>query len=322
MHRFNVFAPAVTSLLLLPVLAVAATPDGKGFPSADAAAHALVSAAKANDAAAVIEILGPAAKSIVATHDSVADKKELHDFAALATQKMKVVASPGKQNMKTLLVGKDEWPLPIPIVQMNGQWYFDTAQGKTEIVNRRIGGNESDAIELCRGFVEAQHNYAEENRTADNLPVYAQRIISSPGQHDGLYWASTSTDEQDESPMGEIVARALAEGYTNKHEPFHGYYFKVLTGQGPHAEGGETSYLDNGVMSKGFALIAWPSNYGSTGIMTFLVSKTGIVYQKDLGRKTADLASGYSVYNPDETWNPVSDARIASQPVRRRRRGE
>jgi hypothetical protein len=321
MHCFNPFMLAAAGVTLLAVSAVATTPDGKGFPSSDAAAQALLGAAKADDAAAVLEILGPAAKSIVTTNDAVADKKELHEFAVRATQKMRLVASPGKPNSKTLLVGKDEWPLPIPIVEMNGQWYFDTAQGKTEIVNRRIGGNETDAIEVCRGFVEAQHNYAEENRTANNIPIYAQKIISSPGQHDGLYWASTG--ENDESPMGEIVARALAEGYTNKREPFHGYYFRVLTGQGPHAEGGERSYLDNGVMTKGFALIAWPSNYGSTGIMTFLVSKTGIVYQKDLGRKTAELASGYALYNPDETWNPVSDTRSTrSQPVRRRHHGD
>ena len=144
-----------------------------------------------------------------------------------------------------------------------------------------------------------------QNRTANNVPVYAQKIISSPGQHDGLYWAGNG--ESDESPIGEIVAQAIAEGYTNKHDPYHGYYFRVLTGQGPHASGGEMSYLDNGLMTKGFALIAWPSNYGSTGIMTFVVDKTGIVYQKDLGRKTAEIAGAYTAYDPDQTWTPVSD---------------
>lgn len=320
MHRFSVFVLAAAGLLPLTLSAATATPDGKGFPSSDAAAQALVSAAKSNDPAAVLEILGPAAKSIVTTNDAVADKKELRDFAARATQKMRVVASPGKANMKTLLVGKDEWPLPIPIVEVNGQWYFDAAQGKTEILHRRIGGNEMDAIEVCRGFVEAEHNYAAENRTAHNAPIYAQKLISTPGQRDGLYWASTG--EGDESPMGEIVARALAEGYTSKHEPFHGYYFRVLTGQGQHAEGGETSYIDDGVMTKGFALIAWPSNYGSTGIMTFVVSKTGIVYQKDLGRKTTEIAKAYTAYDPDETWNPVSELRTSSQPARRLHHGE
>ncbi len=320
MHRFSTFVLAAAGLLPLTLSAVTTTPDGKGFPSSDAAAQALVNAAKSNDPAAVLEILGPSAKNIVITHDAVADKKELRDFAARAAQKMRVVASPGKANTKTVLVGKDEWPLPIPIVEVNGQWYFDTTKGKTEIVNRRIGGDEMDAIDVCRGFVEAEHNYAAENRTANNIPIYAQKIISTPGQRDGLYWASTG--EEDESPMGEIVARALAEGYTSKREPFHGYYFRVLTGQGPRAEGGEKSYIDNGVMTNGFALIAWPSNYGSTGIMTFVVSKTGIVYQKDLGRKTDEIAKTYTAYNPDETWNPVSDLRTSNEPVRRRHHGE
>ena len=179
------------------------------------------------------------------------------------------------------------------------------ARASRKSCTRRIGANELDAIEVCRGFVEAQNEYAARNRTADNAPVYAQKIISSPGEHDGLYWAGNG--ESDESPIGEIVAKAIAEGYTNKREPYHGYYFRVLTAQGPHASGGETSYLDNGLMTRGFALIAWPSNYGSTGIMTFIVDKTGIVYQKDLGRKTSEIAGAYSAYDPDQTWKPVSD---------------
>ena len=153
--------------------------------------------------------------------------------------------------------------------------------------------------------VREMEDYAEQNRTGNGVPIYAQKIVSSPGQRDGLYWPSSSGD--DESPVGEIVAKALAEGYTNKHEPYHGYYFKVLTGQGPHATGGATSYLDNGVMTKGFALIAWPANYGSTGIMTFIVDKTGIVYQKNHGRMTGEFAAAYAAFDPDETWTPVSD---------------
>ena len=306
MHRFTVFVLAAAGMFLLQVPGKAATPDGKGFPSADAAAQALVTAAKNDDVAGLIEILGPSAKSIVTTRDPVADRNVRRAFAARAAQKMSLVPSHGRQNAKTLLAGKDEWPLPIPIVEVNGQWYFDTAQGKEEILTRRIGSNELDAIEVCRGFVEAQSDYAAQNRTANNLPVYAQKIISSPGEHDGLYWPGNG--ENDESPIGEIVAKAIAQGYTNKHDPYHGYYFRVLTAQGPHASGGAMSYLDNGLMTKGFALIAWPSNYGSTGIMTFVVDRTGIVYQKDLGRKTAEIAGGYSAYDPDKTWTPVSDS--------------
>ena len=241
------------------------------------------------------------------TGDPVADRKSRHTFAARAAQKMSLVPNHGSQTAKTLLAGKDGWPLPIPIVEKNGQWYFDTAEGKQEILTRRIGSNELDAIEVCRGFVEAQNEYADQNRTADNAPVYAQKIISSPGEHDGLYWPSNG--ESDESPIGEIVARAIAEGYTNRHDPYHGYYFRVLKAQGPHASGGEMSYLENGLMTRGFALIAWPSNYASTGIMTFIVDKTGIVYQKDLGRKTAEIAGAYTAYDPDQTWTPVSDSK-------------
>lgn len=305
MHRLSASVVLMAGTFLLQSSAHAAAPDGKGFPSADAAAQALVRAAKSGNVAGIIEILGPSAKSIVVTRDSVADCKTRREFVARANQKMRLVPAHGKQNAKTLLVGQDEWPMPIPIVEMNGQWYFDTAQGKDEILNRRIGSNELDAIDVCRGFVEAESNYAEQNRTPDNLPIYAQKILSSPGQRDGLYWAADGDD--DESPMGEIIARAMAQGYTNKHEPYHGYYFKVLTAQGRDVAGGETSYVDDGVMTKGFALIAWPSNYGSTGIMTFVVDKSGIVYQKDLGKKTGEIASSYTTYNPDQTWTPVQE---------------
>jgi hypothetical protein len=307
MHRFTVFLLTAASALLLQLPGKGATPDGKGFPSADAAAQALVAAAKHDDTAGLIEILGPSARSIVATRDTVADRSAIRAFAARAAQKMKLESSGGKPNSRTLLVGKDDWPLPIPIVESNGQWYFDTAQGKQEILTRRIGSNELDAIEVCRGFVEAQNDYSAQNRGANNLPVYAQKIISTPGQHDGLYWPSSN--EGDESPIGEIIAKAIAQGYTNKQDPYHGYYFRVLTAQGPHASGGEMSYLENGQMTKGYALVAWPSNYGSTGIMTFLVDRTGIVYQKDLGRKTAEIAGAYSAYDPDGTWTPVKDSK-------------
>ena len=307
MDDLRVLVLAAAGAVMLVVPGVAASPDGKGFPSPGAAAQALVTAAKNDDVTALVEILGPSAKSIITTGDPVADRKSRRTFAARAVQKMSLVPYHGSQAAKTILAGKDGWPLPIPIVEKNGQWYFDTAEGKQEILSRRIGGNELDAIEVSRGFVESQHEYAAQNRTADNAPVYAQKIISSPGEHDGLYWPADG--ESDESPIGEIVARAIAEGYTNKQDPYHGYYFRVLKSQGPHASGGSMSYLENGLMTKGFALIAWPSNYASTGIMTFIVDKTGIVYQKDLGRRTAEIAGAYASYDPDQTWTPVSDSK-------------
>jgi hypothetical protein len=304
MRYFNIVTLTIAGKLLAGIPIDAATPEGRGFPSADAAAKALVSAAKSENVTALIDILGPASKEIVTTSDPVADRQARRKFSARAAAKMRLAANPRELNVKTLLVGKDEWPLPFPIVQLNGEWYFDVEQGKQEILMRRIGGNELDAIEVCRGYVEAQDDYAEEDRTGSGVLHYAQKIISSPGKHDGLYWSSSGTSE--ESPIGDVVARAFAEGYTKGHDPYHGYYFKILTGQGPQASGGEVSYLHNGVMTKGFALIAWPSNYRSTGIMTFIVDKAGIVYQKDLGPRTQEIAGAYSAYNPDETWTPVS----------------
>ncbi len=304
MRYFNFIVLAIAGNLLAGVCLKAATPEGRRFPSADAAAKALISAAKSDDVTALIDILGPASKDILTTSDPIADQKIRKTFATRAAAKMKLIADPKEPNAKTLLVGKDEWPLPIPLVQVNGEWYFDIEQGKQEILTRRIGGNELDAIEVCRGYVEAQNDYAEEDRTGSGVLHYAQKIISSPGKHDGLYWSGGGPNE--ESPIGDIVARAFTEGYTKGHDPYHGYYFKILTGQGPQASGGEMSYLHNGTMTKGFALIAWPSNYRSTGIMTFIVDKAGIVYQKDLGPRTPEITGAYSAYNPDETWKPVS----------------
>jgi hypothetical protein len=304
--RYSIIGSLViASGLLVEIPLHAATPDGQGFPSPDAAAKALINAAKSDDVTSLIAILGPASKEILTSSDPVADQKIRRTFAERAAAKMKLVADPIEPKAKTLLVGKDGWPLPIPIVQVNGKWYFDVERGKQEILRRRIGNNELDAIEVCRGYVEAQNDYAEKDRTGDGILHYAQKIISSPGKRDGLYWPVAGNGE--ESPIGDAIARAFAEGYTGKrHGPYHGYYYKILTSQGPHASGGEMSYLQKGLMTKGFALIAWPSDYRSTGIMTFIVDKAGIVYQKDLGSKTSALATAYTSYDPDETWTPVS----------------
>jgi hypothetical protein len=302
MRYLNTIALAIAARMMVGIPVVAATPDGRGFPSADAAAKALIAAAKSDDVTYLVDILGPASKEILTTSDPVADQKVRRAFAARAAAKMKLATNQRDPKKKTLLVGKDDWPLPIPIVQMNGKWYFDIDQGKQEILARRIGGNELDAIEVCRGYVEAQNDYAEKDRTGAGVLHYAQKIISSPGKQDGLYWPSTSGEE---SPIGDIIARAFAEGYSKRHDPYHGYYYKILTRQGPHASGGEISYLQNGSMTKGFALIAWPADYGSTGIMSFVVDKAGIIYQKDLGPNTPDAVHAYSAYDPDETWTPV-----------------
>jgi Protein of unknown function (DUF2950) len=292
--------------LLLAASGTGVVPDGRAFPTADAAAQALVAAAKSDNLKDLLEILGPSSKDIISSRDRVADQKIRRDFVARANQKMRLVSANGRPTVKKLLVGNDGWPLPIPIVEIAGKWYFDTANGRQEILNRRIGSNELDAIEVCRGYVEAQNGYAEAHQADGGVPIYAQKVFSSPGEHDGLYWAGQTG--MDESPLGKIIAQAFAEGYTNKADPYHGYYFRVLSGQGPQAPGGEMSYVEAGQMTKGFAMVAWPANYGSSGIMTFLVNKTGIVYQKDLGRMTGQIASAYSAYDPDDTWTPVSDS--------------
>jgi len=203
-------------------------------------------------------------------------------------------------------VGASNWPLPIPLVKTNGKWYFDLEHGAQEILLRRIGDNELTAMNVCQGFVEAEFTYAEVDPTKAGHPQYARKFISSPGKRDGLYWKSDNPNE--ESPIGNWVEQAMAEGYIDKSKPYHGYYFKVLTGQGPHAPGGAMSYLENGVMTKGFAVIAWPSEYKVTGVMTFQVDRTGILFERDLGEKTADIAGAITDYDPDQTWSPVPNS--------------
>lgn len=295
-----------------PVGGKTATAFGKAFPSPDAAAKALAEAAKSDRVDDLIAILGPSAKDIVSTQDPIADRKVRRAFAQRADEKLKVVPAHGRLNERTVIAGNDNWPLPIPIVQRNGRWYFDLARGKKEILIRRIGSNELDAIEICRGFVEAQNQYAAVHRTAAGVPYYAQKIMSTPGQRDGLYWDGQG---ENESPIGAIVARALAEGYAPRRQPYHGYVFRVLTAQGSDASGLPVNYIENGVMVKGFALIAWPAQYGVTGVMTFVVNKSGIVYQKDLGPRTAAIAAACASYDPDRSWAPVSGG-IASLQTR------
>jgi Protein of unknown function (DUF2950) len=273
------------------------------FSSPQAAAEALVNAAKNNDLEAVIKILGPSAREILVTDDPVADENTRKDFVEKAGEKMRVVSDRQQPSRKILEVGNSNWPLPIPIVKANGKWYFDVEQAKQEILLRRIGDNEVTAINVCQGFVEAEFTYAELDPTKSAHPHYAQKFISSPGTRDGLYWKSDNPN--DESPIGDLVAHALSEGYTDKSQPYHGYHFKVLKSQGQHAPGGAMSYLESGVMTKGFAVIAWPAEYKVTGVMSFQVDRTGILYEKDLGEKTTDIAGAITAYDPDKTWAPV-----------------
>ena len=277
----------------------------KAFATPAQAAKELIDAANAYDVPALIKILGPDGRDLVASEDPVEDKNRALSFAALARDKQSVTVDLKNPNKATIVVGNDDWPLPIPIVKRSGHWYFDPKSGRQEILFRRVGSNELDAINICRGFVEAQEEYALQRH--DNLPLnqYAQQVISTPGKHDGLAWQNA--DGSWGGPVGHEVAIALAQGYSSKTEPYHGYYFKVLKGQGPAAGQGQVDFLVNGAMIGGFALAAAPAQYRVTGVKTFIVSHDGIVYQKDLGPNTLSIFQKMELYNPDKTWFRTDD---------------
>jgi hypothetical protein len=275
------------------------------FGTADAAADALIAAAEQFDEVDLKEILGPDSYDIVHTGEPARDREIAGEFAALARAKKDVSFDPKNQRRAFLSIGEDGWPFPVPIVRRGGRWAFDSKAGRQEILYRRIGRNELDAIEICRGFVEAQHDYALKRREGNEVNQYAQKIISTPGRQDGLAWQNP--DGTWGGPVGEKFARALAAGYSSRAEPFHGYHFKVLTGQGPKAPLGQMAFVVKGVMIGGFALLAVPSHYRVTGVKSFMVSHDGVVYEKDLGPDSLEVGKGIELFNPDKTWTPVSD---------------
>ncbi len=277
----------------------------KAFATAREAAEALVSASESFDAPAMKAILGPDGEDLVVTGEPVKDRDAATAFAAKAREKLTVVADPKNPNRAILSVGDQDWPLPIPIVRTKGAWRFDTKAGRQEVLYRRIGANELDAIQICRGYVEAQHEYALLKRDGSGVSQYAQRIISTPGKQDGLAWRSP--DGTWEGPVGEDIARIIDLGYTDKATPYHGYFFKVLKGQGPAAPMGEMDFVVKGVMIGGFALVAVPAEYLVTGVKTFIVSHDGVVYEKDLGDGTLNALKTMERYNPDKTWKRVPE---------------
>jgi len=277
----------------------------EGFATPKAAADALIQAAAKNDVSEMLKILGKDGEDLVESADTVADKNRAIKFAALANEKSEVTTDPKNKSLATLTVGNDDWPLPIPIVEKSGKWYFDAKAGRDEILRRRIGANELDAITVCRGYVEAQEEYALTIHDDSGVNQYAQKIISTPGKQDGLAWQNP--DGTWGGQMGEAVAKAIDQGYTSRGEPFHGYYFKVLKGQGPSARLGQLDYVINGAMIGGFALVAWPAEYRMTGMEAFIVSYDGVVYQKDLGPDTAKIAAAMDRYDPDKTWHETDD---------------
>ena len=290
-----------------PAAAPVPPPGAKAFATAQAAADALIQAASTFDEAALIALFGPDNKDLVSTGDAVRDKSYAVTFAAMAKEGHAVVVNPSTPSKATVQVGQDKWPLPVPLVRVAGKWYFDAKAGRDEILFRRVGANELDALDICRGYVEAQKEYALDLHDGSKVHQYAQRILSSPGKQDGLFWKNA--DGSEGGPISESVAKAIQEGYAVETiSAYHGYFFQVLKGQGPAARLGELDYVIKGNMIGGFALIATPSEYGVTGVQTFIVNHDGIVYQKDLGPDSLALAKKIDRYNPDKTWTRTNDA--------------
>lgn len=306
--RINYWPKALLGSLVLAGLVAgqAPAPNQKGFATPREAADALIRAASANDAAALHEIFGPAGKELISSGDPVQDANNAAAFAAKAREKQEVAVDPRNSSRATLSVGTTGWPMPVPIVKRKGAWYFDVEAGKREVLHRRIGANELDAIQICRGFVEAQMEYAMLARDVTGVAQYAQKIISTPGKRDGLYWQNP--DGTPGGPISEVIARAIEEGYSmSTPSGYHGYYFKVLKGQGPAARMGELNYVIHDIMIGGFALLAVPAEYGVSGVKTFIVNHDGIVFEKDAGPQSLEIGKKTDRFNPDNTWRRTDD---------------
>jgi Protein of unknown function (DUF2950) len=278
--------------------------DEETFSSPEAAVNALVIASMNHDTNALHSIFGPTGHDLVSP-DVVQATAEYKIFVQRLGEKQQLLTNSAAS--LTLAIGTDGWTFPIPLVAQGGQWFFDTAAGRREILARRIGMDETGAINVCKAYVNAQREYASRDRMGDGVLAYAQFLRSTPGAHDGLFWPTNSGAEL--SPLGPLVAQARVDGYhraakmlNDTQAPYHGYYFKILIRQGKHAPGGKYDYIINGRMIAGFALVAWPAAWGNTGVMTFIVNQQGKVFQKNLGSKTAKIAEGMTVYDPDESW--------------------
>ena len=286
-------------MVALPVLSWAADPQTT-FSTPQEAVKALTEACAHNDTATLLKLFGPDGKDIVESGDRKQDKEGRTDFANLVKEEVDYVADPMNPDKTIFTIGKDDYPFPVPLIRENGQWRFDSASGRQEILARRVGANELSAIEICHGYVEAQFEYAQAHRTK-GVPEYAQKILSSPGKQDGLYWETQKGKESSNIPQGFAHAARGMKGA----EPYHGYFFEVLKAQGPNATGGQVNYVVNGAMIGGFALIAWPAQYGVSGVQTFIVNHDGNVFEKTLGQDTAAEVQKIDVYNPDASWRPV-----------------
>ena len=310
LHRVN--GRAWTALLTMLLLIFASVHDSRAaevkqtrFPSPDAAVQALVAAARTDDLKTMQAILGPGSEELISSGDSVADNAGRDKFVAAYKQKHALEARTA--GTMILHIGTDDWTMPIPIVKQGESWGFDIGQGRQEILNRRIGRNELHVIDVIDAYVAAQHEYASKDCRGGGKVEFAQRFISSPGSRDGLYWEAGEGEEQ--SPLGPLLARAAQEGYAAEGNlsPFYGYYFKILKEQGEHVTGGPYQYVVKDKMILGFALVAYPAEYGNSGVMTFIVNQEGVIFEKDLGENTRSLAEAITVYNPDESWQKVKE---------------
>ena len=303
-HRANLFRVAASAIIMAACLSRVSMAQQRGqktFSSPQDASTALVEAAQSNDEKATLEILGPDGKQVISSGDETEDAQNRADFIRRYQEMHRLVEEP---DGLTLYVGAENWPLPIPLVSKDGSWYFDTAAGKKEILYRRIGRNEISAIRVCQELAAAEKEYY-----ATHHGEYAQKIFSDEGQHNGLYWKAA--DEELQSPIGPLVASAVAEGYAKKPNgaptPYRGYYFRILTRQGSNSPGGPKNYVVYGRMNEGFAFVAYPAEYRSSGVMTFIVNADGVVYQKDLGANSGVLAQTMKVYNPALGWQKADD---------------
>ena len=304
MRTLMAAAAFAITCVTMPAGSAAQVPGPTTFATPEQAVDAVIKAAAAG-APALLTLLGPDGKDLVSTGDAVQDQKDRDDFVRLAREKATIVRDPAFPNRAVLLIGNDGFPGAIPMIQANGKWSWSSVEGRYEILVRRIGANELDTIAVCRGYVDAQQEYAAADPDKTGAVQYAQRIISTPGKRDGLYWKSEAGGP--ESPIGEQIARAIAQGYTSKSEPYHGYFYKVLTAQGPAAPLGAMDFLVRGKMIGGFALVAWPAQYRVTGVQTFIISHDGILYQQDLGADTTKIASAMTRYDPGKGWTVTED---------------
>jgi len=284
--------------------ALAAGMSQKRFPSPEEAVKSLVAAVRANDTKEMMAILGPGSREVISSGDDMADRVGREKFLKAYEQKNRLQEqSPARM---TLCTGEDDWPMPIPIVKKGTKWVFDIRQGKQEILNRRVGRNELRVMDVLHAYVDAQREYATKDCRGDGAVEFAQVIVSTKGKRDGLYWEAKEGEAQ--SPLGPFVAQAASEGYANPDlSPFHGYYFKILKGQGKRANGGAYNYVVKGKMILGFALLAYPAEYGNSGVMTFIVNQEGVIYQKKLGRDTRRRAQAIKLFDPDKTWKKVEE---------------